>query len=149
MAIRTSERVERPETLRHSRLNSVSSQFSDGPVASPSTRSSTSSWCEEPVPSNMDISTGHMILVRNLLWPSETMWVVCVVREERGWNVGCWLMCVVVRPWQHSSFAFTLRGTWGAPVLFKRYMHCGVVSKPYYSLYQCAVGLLKLNRYKY
>ncbi|XP_037549871.1 receptor-type tyrosine-protein phosphatase N2 [Nematolebias whitei] len=62
MAIRTSERVERPETLRHSRLNSVSSQFSDGPIASPSARSSTSSWCEEPVPSNMDISTGHMIL---------------------------------------------------------------------------------------
>ncbi|XP_029955615.1 receptor-type tyrosine-protein phosphatase N2 [Salarias fasciatus] len=62
MAIRASERVERPETLRHSRLNSVSSQFSDGPMASPSTRSSTSSWCEEPVPSNMDISTGHMIL---------------------------------------------------------------------------------------
>ncbi|KAM8822456.1 receptor-type tyrosine-protein phosphatase N2 [Spinachia spinachia] len=62
MATRTSERVERPETLRHSRLNSVSSQFSDGPAASPSTRSSTSSWCEEPVPSNMDISTGHMIL---------------------------------------------------------------------------------------
>uniref|UniRef100_A0A3Q2PLR3 Protein tyrosine phosphatase receptor type N2 n=1 Tax=Fundulus heteroclitus TaxID=8078 RepID=A0A3Q2PLR3_FUNHE len=62
MAIRTSERMERPETLRHSRLNSVSSQFSDGPMASPSTRSSTSSWCEEPVPSNMDISTGHMIL---------------------------------------------------------------------------------------
>lgn len=67
MAIRTSERVERPETLRHSRLNSVSSQFSDGPAASPSTRSSTSSWCEEPVPSNMDISTGHMILVRSFL----------------------------------------------------------------------------------
>uniref|UniRef100_A0A8C3AWZ2 Protein tyrosine phosphatase receptor type N2 n=1 Tax=Cyclopterus lumpus TaxID=8103 RepID=A0A8C3AWZ2_CYCLU len=62
MAIRTSERADRPETLRHSRLNSVSSQFSDGPAASPSTRSSTSSWCEEPVPSNMDISTGHMIL---------------------------------------------------------------------------------------
>ncbi|KAM3860759.1 receptor-type tyrosine-protein phosphatase N2 [Diretmus argenteus] len=62
MAIRTSERGERPETLRHSRLNSVSSQFSDGPMNSPSTRSSTSSWCEEPVPSNMDISTGHMIL---------------------------------------------------------------------------------------
>ncbi|KAM4606065.1 receptor-type tyrosine-protein phosphatase N2 [Polymixia lowei] len=62
MAVRTSERVDRPETLRHSRLNSVSSQFSDGPAASPSARSSTSSWCEEPVPSNMDISTGHMIL---------------------------------------------------------------------------------------
>ncbi|KAM6977679.1 receptor-type tyrosine-protein phosphatase N2 [Aplochiton taeniatus] len=62
MALRTSERMERPETVRHSRLNSVSSQFSDGPMASPSARSSTSSWCEEPVPSNMDISTGHMIL---------------------------------------------------------------------------------------
>ncbi|KAG7254363.1 hypothetical protein CRUP_025528, partial [Coryphaenoides rupestris] len=60
---RMSGRVaERPETLRHSRLNSVSSQFSDGAAASPSARSSTSSWCEEPVPSNMDISTGHMIL---------------------------------------------------------------------------------------
>ncbi|XP_041737016.1 receptor-type tyrosine-protein phosphatase N2 [Coregonus clupeaformis] len=64
MAVRTSERAERPEPLRrHSRLNSASSQFSDGgPMASPSARSSTSSWCEEPVPANMDISTGHMIL---------------------------------------------------------------------------------------
>uniref|UniRef100_A0A673X726 Protein tyrosine phosphatase receptor type N2 n=1 Tax=Salmo trutta TaxID=8032 RepID=A0A673X726_SALTR len=64
MAVRTSERPERPEPLRHlSRLNSASSQFSDGgPMASPSARSSTSSWCEEPVPANMDISTGHMIL---------------------------------------------------------------------------------------
>ncbi|XP_055785205.1 receptor-type tyrosine-protein phosphatase N2 isoform X1 [Salvelinus fontinalis] len=61
MAVRTSER---PEPLRHhSRLNSASSQFSDGgPMASPSARSSTSSWCEEPVLANMDISTGHMIL---------------------------------------------------------------------------------------
>ncbi|XP_025908789.1 receptor-type tyrosine-protein phosphatase N2 [Nothoprocta perdicaria] len=59
MAVKTSER---PEPLHASRLNSVSSQFSDGPVASPSARSSTSSWCEEPVQSNMDISTGHMIL---------------------------------------------------------------------------------------
>ncbi|XP_045558118.1 receptor-type tyrosine-protein phosphatase N2 isoform X2 [Salmo salar] len=70
MAVRTSERPERPERAecpeplrRLSRLNSSSSQFSDGgPIASPSARSSTSSWCEEPVPSNMDISTGHMIL---------------------------------------------------------------------------------------
>ncbi|XP_072910975.1 receptor-type tyrosine-protein phosphatase N2 isoform X2 [Hemitrygon akajei] len=59
MAIKTSER---PETAHSSRINSVSSQFSDGPQPSPSTRSSTSSWCEEPVQSNMDISTGHMIL---------------------------------------------------------------------------------------
>ncbi|XP_059495587.1 receptor-type tyrosine-protein phosphatase N2 isoform X2 [Stegostoma tigrinum] len=59
MAVKTSER---PETAHASRVNSVSSQFSDGPQPSPSTRSSTSSWCEEPVQSNMDISTGHMIL---------------------------------------------------------------------------------------
>lgn len=59
MAVKTSDR---PEPLHASRINSVSSQFSDGPVPSPSARSSTSSWCEEPVQSNMDISTGHMIL---------------------------------------------------------------------------------------
>ncbi|KAL0966009.1 hypothetical protein UPYG_G00289490 [Umbra pygmaea] len=57
--------VERTEPMHSvsSRINSVSSQFSDGgPVVSPSARSSTSSWSEEPVHSNMDISTGHMIL---------------------------------------------------------------------------------------
>uniref|UniRef100_A0A8C8F6L9 Protein tyrosine phosphatase receptor type N2 n=1 Tax=Oncorhynchus tshawytscha TaxID=74940 RepID=A0A8C8F6L9_ONCTS len=57
--------AERPEPMHSvsSRLNSVSSQFSDGgPMVSPSARSSTSSWSEEPVHSNMDISTGHMIL---------------------------------------------------------------------------------------
>ncbi|NXG17943.1 PTPR2 phosphatase, partial [Grallaria varia] len=59
MAVKTSDR---PEPLHASRVNSVSSQFSDGPIPSPSARSSTSSWCEEPVQSNMDISTGHMIL---------------------------------------------------------------------------------------
>nr|XP_040028017.1 receptor-type tyrosine-protein phosphatase N2-like [Gasterosteus aculeatus aculeatus] len=53
---------ERPEPMS-SRINSVSSQFSDGgPAASPSARSSISSWSEEPAHSNMDISTGHMIL---------------------------------------------------------------------------------------
>lgn len=47
-----------------SRVSSVSSQFSDGPQHSPSsTHSSTPSWSEEPAQSNMDISTGHMILV--------------------------------------------------------------------------------------
>ncbi|XP_043821765.1 receptor-type tyrosine-protein phosphatase N2 [Dromiciops gliroides] len=59
MAVKTSDR---PEPLHTSRINSVSSQFSDGPMPSPSARSSTSSWSEEPVQSNMDISTGHMIL---------------------------------------------------------------------------------------
>ncbi|XP_062850582.1 receptor-type tyrosine-protein phosphatase N2 isoform X2 [Trichomycterus rosablanca] len=53
-------------TTHTSRINSVSSQFSDGAAAaaaqSPSARSSTSSWSEEPAQSNMDISTGHMIL---------------------------------------------------------------------------------------
>ncbi|NWV00976.1 PTPR2 phosphatase, partial [Upupa epops] len=59
MAVKASDR---PEPLHASRINSISSQFSDGPIPSPSARSSTSSWCEEPVQSNMDISTGHMIL---------------------------------------------------------------------------------------
>uniref|UniRef100_A0A8D3BYI2 Receptor-type tyrosine-protein phosphatase N2-like n=1 Tax=Scophthalmus maximus TaxID=52904 RepID=A0A8D3BYI2_SCOMX len=54
--------AERPEPIS-SRINSVSSQFSDGGQAlSPSARSSVSSWSEEPVHPNMDISTGHMIL---------------------------------------------------------------------------------------
>uniref|UniRef100_A0A3B5AE04 Receptor-type tyrosine-protein phosphatase N2-like n=1 Tax=Stegastes partitus TaxID=144197 RepID=A0A3B5AE04_9TELE len=54
--------AERPEPIS-SRINSVSSQFSDGgPAISPSARSSISSWSEEPAHSNMDISTGHMIL---------------------------------------------------------------------------------------
>ncbi|KAM8849683.1 solute carrier organic anion transporter family member 5A1b isoform 2-T2 [Spinachia spinachia] len=53
---------ERPEPMS-SRINSVSSQFSDGgPAVSPSARTSISSWSEEPAHSNMDISTGHMIL---------------------------------------------------------------------------------------
>lgn len=47
-----------------SRVSSVSSQFSDAAQASPSSHSSTPSWCEEPAQANMDISTGHMILVR-------------------------------------------------------------------------------------
>ncbi|XP_061441676.1 receptor-type tyrosine-protein phosphatase N2 [Rhineura floridana] len=59
MAVKTSDH---PEPLHTSRINSISSQFSDGPIPSPSARSSTSTWCEEPVQSNMDISTGHMIL---------------------------------------------------------------------------------------
>ncbi|XP_028987099.1 solute carrier organic anion transporter family member 5A1b [Betta splendens] len=54
--------AERPEPIS-SRINSVSSQFSDGGQAvSPSARSSISSWSEEPAHSNLDISTGHMIL---------------------------------------------------------------------------------------
>ncbi|XP_036102267.1 receptor-type tyrosine-protein phosphatase N2 [Molossus molossus] len=59
MAVRTSDRPEAPHV---SRVNSVSSQFSDGPMPSPSARSSTSSWSEEPALPNMDISTGHMVL---------------------------------------------------------------------------------------
>uniref|UniRef100_A0ABK0LNE6 Protein tyrosine phosphatase, receptor type N2 n=1 Tax=Rattus norvegicus TaxID=10116 RepID=A0ABK0LNE6_RAT len=59
MAVRPQDHSEGPHT---SRINSVSSQLSDGPMPSPSARSSTSSWSEEPAQSNMDISTGHMIL---------------------------------------------------------------------------------------
>uniref|UniRef100_A0A673IWZ2 Receptor-type tyrosine-protein phosphatase N2-like n=1 Tax=Sinocyclocheilus rhinocerous TaxID=307959 RepID=A0A673IWZ2_9TELE len=54
--------VEKPDPIHSSRINSVSSQLSDGPMPSPSARTSTSSWSEEPAHSNMDISTGHMIL---------------------------------------------------------------------------------------
>uniref|UniRef100_A0A8C8SJ47 Protein tyrosine phosphatase receptor type N n=1 Tax=Pelusios castaneus TaxID=367368 RepID=A0A8C8SJ47_9SAUR len=51
-----------PAPAENSRVSSISSQFSDAAQASPSSHSSTPSWCEEPVQSNMDISTGHMIL---------------------------------------------------------------------------------------
>uniref|UniRef100_A0A8C2J9K7 Receptor-type tyrosine-protein phosphatase N2 n=1 Tax=Cyprinus carpio TaxID=7962 RepID=A0A8C2J9K7_CYPCA len=54
--------VEKLDPIHSSRINSVSSQLSDGPLPSPSARTSTSSWSEEPAHSNMDISTGHMIL---------------------------------------------------------------------------------------
>ena len=85
--------AERPEPFQalQSRINSVSSQFSEGgPAVSPSARSSTSSWCDEPVPSNMDISTGHMILVR--MWrrrgPSAGIPAV-----GGGWGVLFSLLC--------------------------------------------------------
>ncbi|XP_063285388.1 receptor-type tyrosine-protein phosphatase-like N isoform X1 [Pelobates fuscus] len=55
-------RTETTGAAENSRVSSVSSQFSDVPQPSPSSHSSTPSWCEEPVQSNMDISTGHMIL---------------------------------------------------------------------------------------
>ncbi|XP_062577396.1 receptor-type tyrosine-protein phosphatase N2-like [Saccostrea cucullata] len=50
---------EKPEPLHAaSRIGSMSGEQ----VRSPSSRSSTSSWSEEPVTSNMDISTGHIVL---------------------------------------------------------------------------------------
>eukprot|EP00918_Siedleckia_nematoides_P051292 GHVU01112242.1.p1 GENE.GHVU01112242.1~~GHVU01112242.1.p1 ORF type:complete len:571 (+),score=52.83 GHVU01112242.1:3-1715(+) len=56
-----SKASERPEPL--SAVARVASVTGDGAqVASPSSRSSTSSWSEEPVASNMDISTGHIVL---------------------------------------------------------------------------------------
>lgn len=77
MAVRTSDRPEAPHV---SRVNSVSSQVSDGPMPSPCARSSTSSWSEEPAPPNMDISTGHMVLVRPRV-PSANP---CAVRHPTG-----------------------------------------------------------------
>lgn len=54
-----SKSSEKPEPLHAaSRVGSVS----ESQVRSPSSRSSTSSWSEEPVNSNMDISTGHIVL---------------------------------------------------------------------------------------
>jgi protein tyrosine phosphatase len=57
-----SKSSEKPEPLNAaSRVGSVST--SEGNARSPSgSRSSTSSWSEEPVQSNMDISTGHVVL---------------------------------------------------------------------------------------
>ncbi|XP_067141630.1 receptor-type tyrosine-protein phosphatase N2 [Centruroides vittatus] len=55
---------EKPEPIHviqsPKRVSSLSQSETSQP--SPSSRSSTSSWSEEPVSSNMDISTGHMIL---------------------------------------------------------------------------------------
>ncbi|XP_054989843.1 receptor-type tyrosine-protein phosphatase N2 [Sorex araneus] len=87
MSGRPSERPEAPHT---SRVNSVSSQFSDGPVPSPSARSSTSSWSEEPVQPNMDISTGHMVLaymedhLRNKGRLQEEWRALCTYQAEPG-----------------------------------------------------------------
>ncbi|NWI79780.1 PTPRN protein, partial [Dryoscopus gambensis] len=62
-----------------SRVSSVSSQFSDAPQPSPSSHSSTPSWCEEPVQSNMDISTGHMILCAYQAEPS-----ICSIAQSEA-----------------------------------------------------------------
>ncbi|XP_041478911.1 receptor-type tyrosine-protein phosphatase N2-like [Lytechinus variegatus] len=55
---RMATKSDKPEPL--TRVSSVAA--SDGAQPSPSSRSSTSSWSEEPVQSNMDISTGHVVL---------------------------------------------------------------------------------------
>ncbi|KAK2108430.1 hypothetical protein P7K49_013595 [Saguinus oedipus] len=69
-----------------SRVSSVSSQFSDVAQASPSSHSSTPSWCEEPAQANMDISTGHMILVRT--WPGPRVGEGMGWQERPGWLCG-------------------------------------------------------------
>lgn len=77
-----------------SRVSSVSSQFSDGPQHSPSsTHSSTPSWSEEPAQSNMDISTGHMILVgedRQLHLLLDLLRFTCLhLGFRRIWRITC------------------------------------------------------------
>uniref|UniRef100_A0A8C4QV78 Protein-tyrosine phosphatase receptor IA-2 ectodomain domain-containing protein n=1 Tax=Eptatretus burgeri TaxID=7764 RepID=A0A8C4QV78_EPTBU len=59
------ERDRAPSVPHVSRISSLSSQPSEGAPYphSPSPRSSISSWTEEPATSNLDITTGHMILV--------------------------------------------------------------------------------------
>lgn len=42
----------------------IASLSKESDARPPSSRSSTSSWSEEPALTNMDISTGHMVLVR-------------------------------------------------------------------------------------
>ncbi|XP_064112706.1 receptor-type tyrosine-protein phosphatase N2-like isoform X4 [Macrobrachium nipponense] len=55
-------KVEPPTTHVPTQRIASLSKDSDNGNNSPSSRSSTSSWSEEPVASNMDISTGHMVL---------------------------------------------------------------------------------------
>ncbi|NXB29895.1 PTPRN protein, partial [Eulacestoma nigropectus] len=67
-----------------SRVSSVSSQFSDAPQPSPSSHSSTPSWCEEPVQSNMDISTGHMILEWQALCAYQAEPSICSIAQSEA-----------------------------------------------------------------
>lgn len=61
MQAKLTEKVEKVEPVhKSSRVEAISSAEQAG--RSTSTGSSTSSWTEEPVSSNMDISTGHIIL---------------------------------------------------------------------------------------
>lgn len=90
-----------------SRVSSVSSQFSDGPQHSPSsTHSSTPSWSEEPAQSNMDISTGHMILVSGKVFAgaaeviprwANIYFVPCLLWRRRTWRITCAIRTVCRR----------------------------------------------------
>uniref|UniRef100_T1IYM7 Receptor-type tyrosine-protein phosphatase N2 n=1 Tax=Strigamia maritima TaxID=126957 RepID=T1IYM7_STRMM len=53
---------EKSEAIQVAQRVTSLSRESEASVRSSSSRSSTSSWSEEPVTSNMDISTGHMVL---------------------------------------------------------------------------------------
>lgn len=55
------------EKAESSRITSLSRENESNNL--PSNRSSTSSWGEEPTLSNMDISTGHMVLVSRREFP--------------------------------------------------------------------------------
>lgn len=61
-AKQTGERAESPRISSLSHENESTNLLSN--------RSSTSSWSEEPAFSNMDISTGHMVLVSRIIDPS-------------------------------------------------------------------------------
>ncbi|XP_069677518.1 receptor-type tyrosine-protein phosphatase N2 isoform X2 [Periplaneta americana] len=60
MATKTQQ--EKPEPIHVGQRIASLSRESEGSNNSPSSRSSTSSWSEEPALTNMDISTGHMVL---------------------------------------------------------------------------------------
>ncbi|PNF34880.1 Receptor-type tyrosine-protein phosphatase N2 [Cryptotermes secundus] len=60
MATKTQQ--DKPEPIHVGQRIASLSRESEGSNNSPSSRSSTSSWSEEPALTNMDISTGHMVL---------------------------------------------------------------------------------------
>lgn len=97
----TTRAPDHPEALHTSRISSVSSQFSDGPAPSPSARSSTSSWSEEPAQPNMDISTGHMVLVRPILCRGSMS--SCVSASKSGRLTAPTQTHCVSRPRQHAQ----------------------------------------------
>nr|CAD7406941.1 unnamed protein product [Timema poppensis] len=81
----TKSQQDKPEPLHVGQRIASLSRESEGSNNSPSSRSSTSSWSEEPALTNMDISTGHMVLVSvtaSLLCVCGTLTSVLFVRQQ-------------------------------------------------------------------
>nr|CAD7262760.1 unnamed protein product [Timema shepardi] len=76
----TKSQQDKPEPLHVGQRIASLSRESEGSNNSPSSRSSTSSWSEEPALTNMDISTGHMVLLLSCV--CGTLTSVLFVRQQ-------------------------------------------------------------------